>query len=156
MFKGIYRHRIDPKGRLSVPAPFRRTLVESGVGQVIVTVLDQCLAAYPPADWSRLEGQLNRLPPFNRQAKAMTRLLASRAVDCGLDVQGRILLPPLLRQSASLGREAVIIGVLNRFEVWNPEAWQRFLRESDRLLDDVTLDVHWPPPSDPPPSTGKP
>jgi MraZ protein len=156
VFKGIYRYRIDPKGRLSVPAPYRRALVDGSVEKVILTVLDQCLAAYPPADWSRLEGQLSQLPAFNRQVKAMTRLLASRAVDCHLDVQGRILIPRLLRQSAGLGREAVVIGVLNRFEVWNPEAWQRFLRESDRLLDDVTLDVHWPPPAGPPPSTGKP
>lgn len=156
MFKGTYRYKIDPKGRLPVPAAFRRALVEAGADHVIVTLLDQCLAAYPPSDWQRLEAQLSRLPAFSKPVKAMTRLLASRAVDCDLDGQGRILLPPSLRQAAGLAREAVVIGVLNRFEVWNPEIWESFLRDSDRLLDDVSLDVQWPLPPDPPPSTGKP
>jgi MraZ protein len=147
VFKGTYRHRIDPKGRLPVPAAFRRTLDE---GRVVVTRLDQCLAAYSPAEWSRLEAQLAALPAFNRQVKSLSRLLTSRACDCELDGQGRILLPAALRVEAGLGREAVVVGVLNRFEVWNPENWGTFLRESERLLDDVTLDVQWPPAPGPP------
>lgn len=156
MFKGTYRYRIDPKGRLPVPAAFRKGLAEGAERHLVVTVLDQCLAAYPPAEWARLEIQLGALPAFSREVKALTRVLASRAVDCGLDGQGRILLPPALRQAAALGREAVVIGVLNRFEVWAPEAWEGFLRDSDRLLDDVSLDVHWPLPPHTSPSTGKP
>jgi MraZ protein len=156
VFKGTYRYKIDPKGRLPVPAAFRKDLSEGASRHLVVTVLDQCLAAYPPAEWTRLEAQLSQLPAFSREVKALTRVLASRAVDCGLDSQGRILLPPPLRQAAGLTREAVVIGVLNRFEVWAPEAWEGFLRDSDRLLDDVSLDVHWPLPPRTPPSTGKP
>lgn len=148
MFKGSYRHRIDAKGRLPVPAVFRRILAEGGSTAVVVTLLDQCLAAYPPAEWSRLESQLGSLPAFSRPVKALTRLLASRAVDCPLDAQGRILLPAVLRAAARLSREAVVAGVLNRFEVWEPEAWAAFLRESERVLDDASLDIQWPlPPS---------
>ncbi len=156
VFKGTYRYRIDPKGRLPVPPPFRRALLHAGADRVVLTVLDQCLAAYPPAEWTRLEEQLARLPAFSRPVKALTRALASRAVDCGLDVQGRILLPPALRDTAGLAKQAVVIGVLNRFEVWNPEPWDAFLRESERILDDVSLDVQWPPPPATPASTGKP
>ena len=142
MFKGTYRYKIDPKGRLPVPAAFRRGLGEE---TLVVTLFDQCLAVYPPSEWERLEGQLRALPTFNRQVKAVTRLLASRASDCPLDAQGRILLPPALRQAAGLLRETVVVGVLNRIEVWNPETWEAFVRDSERLLDDVTLDVEWPP-----------
>ncbi len=156
MFKGTYRYRIDPKGRLPVPAPYRKGLAESGARHLVVTVLDQCLAAYPPSEWDRLELQLSQLPAFSREVKALTRILASRAVDCALDGQGRILLPPGLRQSAGLGREAVVIGVLNRFEVWSPDTWEGFLKDSDRILDDAGLDVHWPPSPLGTPSTGKP
>jgi len=141
-----------------VPAVFRRALAEGGAEAVVVTVLDQCLAAYAPAEWARLEAQLHALPAFSRPVKALTRLLTSRAADCALDMQGRILLPAHLRQAAGLGPEAIVVGVLNRFEVWAPEAWDSFLRESERLLEDASLDVQWPvpaasptPPPTPPP-----
>jgi len=146
VFKGTYPYKIDPKGRLPVPAPFRKRLLELGAKHVVVTLLDQCLAAYPPAEWQRLEDQLNALPAFGKQVKALTRMLASRAVDCELDVQGRILLPPALRSATGLARDAVVIGVVSRFEVWAPDNWDSFVRASERLLDDVSLDVAWPLP----------
>ena len=147
MFKGTYRHRIDPKGRLPVPAAFRRALAAQ---ELVATPLDQCVACYPREEWERLEVQLAALPAFSKPVKALTRLLASRAVDCPLDVQGRILLPAALRASAGLAHEVVVVGVLNRFEVWEPEAWSGFVRDSERMLEDVTLDVQWPLPPGPP------
>ncbi len=129
-----------------MPAAFRRSLAGEGVASVVVTLLDQCLAAYSPSEWSRLEAQLGALPAFSRPVKALTRLLASRAADCEFDAQGRILLPPPLRQAAGLALDVVVVGVLNRFEVWAPDAWDAFVRESERLLEDVTLDVQWPLP----------
>ena len=144
MFKGTYRHRIDPKGRVPVPAAFRRLLGTAGGDRLVATVLDQCLAVYPDAEWQRLESQLRQLPSFSRDVKALTRLLASRAVDCELDVQGRILLPAALRKAADLAGEAVVVGVVDRFELWAPARWDDFLRDSERLLDDVSLGVQWP------------
>jgi MraZ protein len=142
VFKGTYRHRLDPKGRLPVPAAFRRDLAD---GALVATPLDQCVACYPRDEWARLEAQLAALPAFSKPVKALTRLLASRAVDCELDVQGRILLPAALRAPAGLAHEVVVVGVLNRFEVWEPDAWSTFVRDSERMLEDVTLDVQWPP-----------
>lgn len=145
MFKGTYRHRIDPKGRIPVPASFRRVLQPEADGRLVVTLLDQCLAVYPPHEWDHLEAQLRALPAFSKPVKALTRLLTSRAADCQVDVQGRILLPSVLREAAQLKNEAVVVGVLNRFELWSPDAWSGFLDESERLLDDATLEVQWPP-----------
>ena len=144
MFKGTYHYKIDPKGRIPVPPPFRRALGE--VSQVVVTVLDQCLAAYPPEEWSRLEAKLSALPAFSKPVRMLSRLLTSRAADCEIDVQGRILLPPALRAAAGLQRDAVVVGVLNHFEVWPPARWSGFLADAEKLLDDASLDVHWPVP----------
>ena len=152
MFKGTYHHRIDPKGRLPIPAAFRRALGDEG--SVVATLLDQCLAVYPTEEWARLETQLAALPAFSKQVKALTRLLTSRAIECEIDVQGRILLPLALRQSAGLERDATVIGVLNRFEVWSPDAWGGFVRDSERLLDDVSLDIQWPLAPAPTPTVG--
>jgi MraZ protein len=147
VFKGTYRHKIDPKGRVPVPAAFRKASPESPV--FVVTLFDQCLAAYPRAEWERLEEQLRALPAFNRGVKALTRILASRATDCEIDGQGRIRLPVELRAAAHLGREALVVGVLNRFEIWAPDAWESFLRESETLLDEASLEVPWPLPTGP-------
>jgi MraZ protein len=147
VFKGTYNHRIDPKGRLPVPAAFRRALAERGSADLVATPLDQCIACYPRHEWEKLESQLNALPAFSKQVKALTRMLASRAVDCSLDVQGRILLPSALRAPAGLAQDVLVVGVLNRFEVWAPEAWSEFVRESERLLEDVSLGVDWPLPT---------
>ena len=145
MFKGTYEYRVDGKGRLPVPAAFRRALAPGGA--LVVTLLDQCLAAYPAEEWGKLEAQLVAMPAFSKPVKALTRRLASRAADCALDVQGRILLPTGLRAAAGLATAVVIVGVLNRFEIWAPEAWSSFLADSERLLDDVSIDLQWPLPA---------
>ena len=141
---------------MPIPSLFRRALVNTGASGVVATPLDQCLALYPPDEWERLEAQLARLPAFSKPVKALTRLLTARAADCALDVQGRILLPPALRAVAGLGREATLVGVLNRIEVWPPEAWRAFVSDSERLLDDVSLDVEWPPAPGPQPTRARP
>jgi MraZ protein len=138
---------MDAKGRLPIPAPFRRALAPEGARALVATLLDQCVAIYPEAEWLRLEDQLRRMPAFHRQTQALARHLASRASDCALDGQGRILLPPLLRAAAGLSQEAVVVGVIERIEVWSPPAWEDFLRDSERLLADVSLDVAWPLPA---------
>lgn len=162
VFKGTYRHKLDGKGRLPIPAPFRRSLERPGSRGIVATLVDPCVALYPRAAWQRLEDELLRLPPFARQSQALARHLASRAVDCAIDGQGRVLIPPALRAAAGLAREAVVVGVLDRIEVWEPLAWQRFLHDSEHLLEDVSLAAVWPIPGQgsepgaPPRSTGKP
>lgn len=143
MFKGTYRYKIDPKGRLAVPPAFRRTLGRQGQS-LVLTPLDACLAVYTTAQWERLRSQLEALPAFSKQSLTMTRLLASRAVDATLDVQGRILLPPALRATARLGREAVVVGVLSRFEIWGASTWDAFVSDAEKLLDEVGFPGVWP------------
>ena len=144
MFKGTYRYKVDAKGRIPVPPAFRPALGDQG--QAVVTLVDQCLGVYPPEHWNRLESQLLSLPPFSAKAKALSRLLLSRAADVEMDVQARILVPPSLRAAAQLKDEVVVVGVLDRFELWSPEIWDGFLKDSEKLLDDVGFDLAWPVP----------
>lgn len=139
VFKGTYEYRIDAKGRLPVPAPFRRQLELDGQAHLIATALDQCLGVYTSVEWSRLEQQLISMPSFEKNSKALMRRLASQAADCVLDQQGRILVPPILRRAIGLEKDVVIVGVLNRFEIWPPAAWARFLQDSEHLLDGIAL-----------------
>lgn len=124
-----------------MPAAFRRRLAEERVGRLVVTPLDGCLACFPEHEWQRLEARLRELPPPRKAVKAATRLRASRAVDCSLDRQGRILIPPALRAVAGLGRGVVLVGVLDRFEIWDPQAWEAFVRDAERVLDDAALEL---------------
>jgi MraZ protein len=139
VFRGTFQYKIDGKGRLPIPAPFRRVLEEAGQATVVVTHLDQCLAVYAASEWMGLEQQLLLLPQFKKDSKALIRRLASQATDCAFDTQGRILIPSILRRAAALEKEVTVVGVLNRFEVWSPANWATFLRESEQALDDVVL-----------------
>jgi MraZ protein len=139
MFKGTFDYRLDGKGRLPVPAPFRRAMAADPSPGLVVTLLDQCLAVYPQSEWAHLERQLIDLPQFEKKSKGLIRRLASQAAECMLDQQGRILIPPVLRRAVGLEKDVRVVGVLNRFEVWTPAAWATFLVESEHLLDDVSL-----------------
>jgi len=122
MFIGQYNHTIDTKGRLIIPAKLREEL-----GEVFVVTqgLDgNCLSIYPMDEWKILANKLRSLPLNNADARWMTRRLMSMAVSCELDKQGRILLPAHLREFAQLEKDVVLVGDMDRVEIWNKENWQ--------------------------------
>jgi MraZ protein len=127
MFLGEFIHTIDEKGRLTIPAKFRDELAE---GLIITRGIDRCLAVYPMDEWNRLAEQVSALPLTDRLARAFRRLVFANASDAIPDKQGRILIPPRLREYASLNGEAVVTGLNTYVEVWNPDAWGE---ESERV-----------------------
>lgn len=121
MFTGEYNHTIDAKGRLIVPAKLREQLGETFA---VTKGLDgRCLSVYPIDEWKILEGKLRSLPLNNADGRALARYLMAGAVFCELDKQGRILLPAVLREFAQLEKEVVLVGVLDRVEIWNKDKW---------------------------------
>ena len=122
MFRGINAITIDSKGRLAVPARCRDALGE----QVVVTIdtEEACLLLYPAKQWQVIEDNLQRLPSFNATARRIQRLLIGHATDVLLDGNGRVLLPPLLRDYAHLDKHVVMIGQGNKFEIWDEPCWQ--------------------------------
>ena len=123
MFRGQYEHTIDPKGRVSVPSKFREVLAARGDGRLVITHFDNHLMAYPFDEWRIFEEKMAALPSTNDEVASFIRYLVAGAVDCEVDKQGRVLIPPPLRDSGGLTSEVVLAGALKKFEIWDKKRW---------------------------------
>lgn len=123
MLIGEYRHSLDSKGRIIIPAKFRDEL---GDEFVMTKGLDNCLFVYPKNEWVKIENKLKELPMTNRTARSFVRTFFSGAIDQSLDKQGRALIPQNLREHASISKDVVVIGVSTRVEIWSTESWDNY------------------------------
>ena len=128
MFMGEYSHSIDAKGRLIMPAKLREQL---GGEFFITRGLDGCLFVYPKSEFESIEGELRRMPP-DKDSRKFLRFLVAGAVAGEFDKQGRVLVPGPLREHASLKKDVVLAGVINRIEIWDKDRW-----EENTSYDDV-------------------
>lgn len=126
MFRGINSVNLDEKGRIAVPTRYRARLQEDVAGRLVVTIdtEEPCLLLYPIHEWEIIEQKLEKLPSFNKAARRIQRLLIGHATEVEMDGSGRILLPPSLRDYAHLKKSCVLIGQVNKFEIWSEESWQ--------------------------------
>ena len=120
MFTGEFRHSIDGKGRLAVPARFR---AELATGAHVSRWIDSCLAIFPNEAWERLADRVSELRYADAGARAFSRFVFSGAFDVELDGQGRVVLPAGLREFAGLKSEAVVVGARDHIELWEPGRW---------------------------------
>jgi len=121
MFKGQYNHSVDAKGRIIMPAKFREILGEEFV---VTKGMDGCLFVYSNEEWENIENKFRNVSSANKDARKFMRFFFAGAADCEVDKQGRVLIPPKLREYAGLQKEVVLAGVGNRIEIWNAENWQ--------------------------------
>ena len=138
MFMGEYNHTIDAKGRLIVQAKFREIL---GDIFIVTKGLDGCLFVYPNDEWTRFEEKLKSLPLTNKNARQFTRFFLAGAAACEVDKQGRILLPQVLREFASLEKDVVLVGVASRIEIWSRERWDESMNTYDGDMDEVAENI---------------
>lgn len=134
MFMGEYQHSIDDKGRLIIPAKFRDQL---GANFIATRGLDNCLFVYPSDEWAILEQKLKSLPLMKSDARAFTRFFFSGATECELDKQGRVNIPPHLREYAKLEKECMVLGVSNRVEVWSKSSWEGYYQQSEQAFNEI-------------------
>lgn len=134
MFIGQYQHSIDEKGRVHIPARFRESL---GGTFVLTRGLDNCLFAFPLVEWAKLEEQLKGLPFTKADARAFTRFFFAGAAEVELDRQGRVVVPPHLREYAKLDRDVVVLGVSDRVEIWSKDVWDAYEGETDLSYEAV-------------------
>lgn len=122
-FEGRSKHTLDEKGRLAIPARFREILKKRGDSSLVVTNSNSCLLAFARDDWQEIKERAATLPLFDPDANVYIRFFISGAVECPLK-QGRILIPPDLRELAGLNKEVVLVGCLGNFEIWDRAKWE--------------------------------
>ena len=135
MLSGEYRHSIDLKGRIIIPSRIRD---EMGSRIVITRGLDGCLFGYNEKNWNQIMEKLNTLPFTKRDARNFTRFMTSGAITLEFDKQGRINIPNYLNEYANLSRDVVIVGVINRIEIWSKEKWEEFMNNNVESLSDIS------------------
>jgi MraZ protein len=134
MFIGTYEHSIDDKGRLAIPARFRDDL---GDRFFATRGLDKCLFIFPRNEWERQLAEFSKLPLTMRDARAYSRLFFSGACECELDRQGRINIPAYLREYADLAKDAIVIGVMTRVEIWSRDVWMGYSGEAEESYEEI-------------------
>ena len=127
MLIGEYLHTIDQKNRLSVPSKFRKEL---GKQVVVARGLDKCLFLYPLEEWKLLADKLAKLPSGKADNRSFVRTMIAGATDVEIDSLGRILLPDYLKVYGALKDTAMVVGLYNRVEIWNPELWHEYSARS--------------------------
>jgi MraZ protein len=137
MFRGHFEHAIDEKGRTSLPSRFREVLTGSDEARLVVTPAlgDPCLDVYPVRAWEVLEGKLAQLNAFDAEVIEFRRFYVSAAVECDLDKQGRILIPPGMREHAGMEKNVLWLGHGQKAELWARERWQAL--SAQKSADDL-------------------
>ncbi|HEV8536362.1 MAG TPA: division/cell wall cluster transcriptional repressor MraZ [Candidatus Limnocylindria bacterium] len=120
-FAGEFAHSLDEKGRLAIPAKFRGRFKE---GAVVTRWIGECLAVFPSPEWAALNAEIGKRPRTDPAVSRFRHFILAGAHEADPDGQGRVVIPAHLREYASLGAEAVVIGNLDHLEVWEPGRWR--------------------------------
>ena len=120
---GTHIYQLDPKGRISLPARFREAFAD---GAVLTLGQDGCLFCFPRAEWEGRAGEVRTLPLSDAESRAYARMFFGKAERVDLDSQGRLLVPQRLRGEAGIGKDAVVVGVFDRMEIWDRETHERY------------------------------
>ena len=134
MLIGEYEHSLDVKGRLILPAKIREDM---GDKFIVTKGLDGCLFGFSQNEWTNFEEKLKTLPLTNKNARDFLRFFLSGATECEIDKQGRFLITSNLREYATLEKDAIIIGVGTRIEIWNREKWKSYNSDENISADEI-------------------
>ncbi|MBO5412832.1 MAG: division/cell wall cluster transcriptional repressor MraZ [Clostridia bacterium] len=134
MLIGEYEHSIDTKGRLIMPSKLKEDIGEKFV---VTKGLDGCLFVYSQTEWKTFEDKLRAFPLTNKDARALVRFFLAGAMECEIDKQGRFLIPGNLREFAGLEKEVVVIGVLDKIEIWSKDKWLKYSEEENSSVDEI-------------------
>ena len=138
MFFGTYTPKLDDKGRLFLPAKFRDELAE---GLVVTRGQERCLYVWSMDEFGKLTDRMREVPVTNKAGRDYVRMFFAGASDETPDKQGRVTIPPMLRDYASLSKECIVIGAMNRIEIWDAAAWQSYSDQQEQAFADLSEEV---------------
>lgn len=138
MFLGTHHPRLDEKGRLFLPAKFRKDLA---TGLVVTRGQERCLYVFTLAEFERITSAMNSTPVTSRAVRDFQRVFLSAASDEIPDKQGRLTIPSVLREYAGLQRECTVIGAGSRVEVWDTQAWSTYLSQTEDAFSEQSEEV---------------
>jgi MraZ protein len=138
VFFGTYTPRLDDKGRLFLPAKFRDELAE---GLVVTRGQERCLYVWSMEEFGKLTDRLREAPVTNKASRDYVRMFFAGASDETPDKQGRITVPQMLRDYASLSKDCVVIGAMNRIEIWDAASWQTYSDEQEQAFADLSEEI---------------
>ena len=134
MFRGSSFHTIDAKGRIIIPARFKDVIKADGGEGLMISRMDSCLLGFTFSEWRKIEAKILDVAEKSYNMRRFRRVFIGSAFECSCDSQGRILIPPTLRQYAQLEKEIVLVGVLDHFEIWSRD---NFDKETQILEKDL-------------------
>jgi MraZ protein len=138
VFFGTYTPRLDDKGRIFLPAKFRDELAE---GLVVTRGQERCLYVWSMEEFTKLTERLRDTSVTNKSARDYVRMFFAGASDETPDKQGRITVPPMLRGYASLERDCIVIGAMNRIEIWDAASWQTYSDQQEQAFADLSEEI---------------
>lgn len=143
MFRGANAINLDTKGRVTIPTRYRQSLLDDCQGQLVCTIDTQqpCLLLYPLSEWEEIELKLSRLSSMNPHERRLQRLLLGYANEGEMDKNGRFLLSAPLRQHADLTKEIMLVGQLNKFEIWNTSTWEQQIQSDIATEQDAGFEL---------------
>lgn len=124
MLIGKYEQNIDPKGRVNIPAKFRSALGETFV---VAVGEEKCACIYPVSEWDAFMERVNAVDAEDRAM--LMRYIQQMSAECSLDSQGRVVMPPQIREYAELQKEIVVVGEQKKIEIWSLDNWNRYSKE---------------------------
>ncbi len=129
MFRGQFAHSIDSKGRVSLPARFRESLLSPSDNRFVLTgaLFDPCLHVYPMRAWEAFEAKISELPSMDVNVVRFRRMYVSAAVECELDTAGRVLIPLPMREKARIEKDVIWAGMGTLLELWSKNEWDQSL-----------------------------
>ena len=137
-FHGNFTHSLDPKGRISLPSEFRRVLQEASQKSIVLTnyISDgsRCLEGFSLSAWGEFEEKLRQKSRFSSKLQKLENFYLSRASECPIDGNGRILIPAYLRTYAGIERDVTFTSSIHGFRVWDTRAWNTIFAEAESAL----------------------